>query len=424
MDNLYLTMYDYISNLKIIDTHEHLPSYPHLNNVNSDIINEVLSIYLEDDLMAAGIPMDDWRFIKNSKNDFHERWTRLQPFWEFCYNTGYFRMIRKALKGIYGVEDLNAENLDQVNAQFLELQKRDRYEDILKNACNIEYVVLDVIDCNMDVDRRYFKPVIRANALILPCSAQDVENLEMLAGFSICSFSDWLDACTIYLEDAYSKGAVGIKNSLAYMRGISYKRETFYDAEKSFNETFFKFRTVPRWENRTISLGEAAQNYIMHHILQFAEKKKLVYQIHTGELAGGPNYINMSDPALMTNLFIEYPNVTFDIMHIGYPYFRTLAAIAKMFPNVYIDMCWAHMLSPKSSIESLSEYLDSVPHNKILAFGGDSHIIDGSYGHLMLARENVATVLAEKVACGAYTLEKAKEIAENIFYNNPKRIFG
>ena len=38
----------------------------------------------------------------------------------------------------------------------------------------------------------------------------------------------------------------------------------------------------------------------------------------------------------------------FDIFHIGYPYQQTLSALAKNFANVYIDMCWAHIISPDS----------------------------------------------------------------------------
>jgi hypothetical protein len=47
---------------------------------------------------------------------------------------------------------------------------------------------------------------------------------------------------------------------------------------------------------------------------------------------------------------------------------------------------------PRSS--ALVEWLDTVPANKISAFGGDYIFVDGVYGHQYLARQNVARALA------------------------------
>jgi len=126
---------------------------------------------------------------------------------------------------------------------------------------------------------------------------------------------------------------------------------------------------------------------------------------------------------LLSNLFLEYPNVDFDIFHIGYPYQQVLSVLAKTFPNVYIDMCWAHIISPTASINALIEWIDSVSINKISAFGGDYCFIDGVYGHRYLARINVSKSLARKVEDGVFDIEKAKEISMMLFYNNPFKIF-
>jgi predicted TIM-barrel fold metal-dependent hydrolase len=162
---------------------------------------------------------------------------------------------------------------------------------------------------------------------------------------------------------------------------------------------------------------------MMHHILKIADSKGLVIQFHTGLLEGNGNYINNSDPSLLNNLFFKYPNTTFDIFHIGYPYQTKLAALGKMFPNVFIDMCWAHIISPFASRQALSDYLDTVPYTKISAFGGDYLFVDGVYGHLQLAKENVSRVLSEKVSEGVFDIDRALLIARNLFYDNPLRIF-
>jgi len=94
-----------------------------------------------------------------------------------------------------------------------------------------------------------------------------------------------------------------------------------------------------------------------------------------------------------------------------------------MFPNVIIDMAWAHIISPEACVRGLVEWLDAVPANKICAFGGDYLFPDGVVGHAALARQNVARALAAKVDRGVFDLDRAKEIAGWVFVDNPKRVF-
>ena len=130
-----------------------------------------------------------------------------------------------------------------------------------------------------------------------------------------------------------------------------------------------------------------------------------------------------SDPGLLSNLFPMYPDIDFDLFHIGYPYQNVVTVLSKTFPNVFIDMCWSHIVSPHASVNALVEWFDSVPVNKISAFGGDYLFIDGVYGHLCLARHNVCTALTRKVEEGVIGVDRAADIAEMLFYSNPMRIF-
>jgi hypothetical protein len=101
-----------------------------------------------------------------------------------------------------------------------------------------------------------------------------------------------------------------------------------------------------------------------------------------------------------------------------------LGVLAKNFPNVFIDMCWGHVISPEASRRALVEWLDTVPANKISAFGGDYGFVDGVYGHQYIARRNVAAALAVKVDDGSMSLTRATEIATWVFVDNPGRLFG
>jgi len=166
------------------------------------------------------------------------------------------------------------------------------------------------------------------------------------------------------------------------------------------------------------------QDHMMHHVLRLADRRGLVLQVHTGLQEGNGNYIRHSDPSLLTNLFMEYPDVRFDCFHIGYPYQQVLAALAKNFRNVFIDFAWAHIISPAAAVTALVEYLDSVPANKISGFGGDYILVDGVYGHQYIARQNIARALAFKVDQSAFGIDDARRIARMLLHDNPVEIFG
>ena len=162
----------------------------------------------------------------------------------------------------------------------------------------------------------------------------------------------------------------------------------------------------------------------MHHLLALADERGLTMQVHTGLQEGNGNIITDANPTLLTNLFIEYGNVKFDIFHMGYPYMLELSNLAKNFQNVFIDMCWGHIISPEAARRALIEWLDAVPANKISAFGGDYAFVDGVYGHQELARRNVARALADKVEEDCFSVDQACQIARMLFVDNPERLFG
>lgn len=87
-------------------------------------------------------------------------------------------------------------------------------------------------------------------------------------------------------------------------------------------------------------------------------------------------------------------------------------------------MAWANIISPYAVRDALYEMLETVPWNKIFAFGGDYLFYDGVVGHVELARRNVAMVLAKKVDEGELTLGLAEKILAGLLHENAEKIFG
>ena len=103
---------------------------------------------------------------------------------------------------------------------------------------------------------------------------------------------------------------------------------------------------------------------------------------------------------------------------IGFPYQEKLSVLAKVFANVFVDFSWMYVVSPEVSRRAMSEYLETVPSNKILGFGGDFIYAELAYAHAKMARRAVAQVLAAKVADGYCSETKALELGRRILYGN------
>lgn len=101
-----------------------------------------------------------------------------------------------------------------------------------------------------------------------------------------------------------------------------------------------------------------------------------------------------------------------------------LDRLNKLFRNVYVDLCWLHIISPEMAKRALHELIETVPANKILGFGGDFFHVEGAYAHAQMARSVTAEVLAEKVEQGYLMEEEAASLLERILHQNGRELFG
>jgi len=416
----YEELRDHIDSLKIIDTHEHLSDEANRPK-ETDVLAEWLTHYFSCDLVSAGLSDEGLERAKDGTGDLMQRWALVEPYWHAAGSTGYGRALDLAARDIYGIEGVTRDTIGSLNEKFLAAREQGgHYQRVLKDKGGI---ALSLTDQNLDCDRTFFASVTRLDAFIMPTHRNETVLKGRELGLKIHCLGDWKEAMRLQLErDMTQRGAVAVKMGLAYSRSLEFHKATAADAERDFNELFANAHS-PVWR-LGIKVGRALQDHMMHHLMTLCDQRGLTVQVHTGIQEGNGNVITDSNPVLLTNLFLEYGDITFDIFHIGYPYERELSNLAKNFRNVVIDMCWAHIISPEAARRALVEFLDAVPANKINAFGGDYCFVDGVYGHQRIARQNVAMSLAQKVEDGSMDLDRAKEIATWVFVDNPVRVFN
>ena len=430
VDPIYDEIKGHVDRIRLVDTHEHLIPERERLKADVDVLATFFSHYASSDLRSAGMTEGDLRKIRNPKVPLEERWDVFEPWWEMIRNTGYARAVEIAARDLYGVDGISSETYVELSEKIRERNREGLYRWVLKERSGIDVSINDTI--NVEVDRSLFAPVYRFSEFLNVRDRKNLEDLGRKAGGLIHNFGDMVSALKAEIGRLAPK-IVGVKIGLAYARPIKFEKVRFSEAEEAFNAIYrvegMKINDDP--ESGRVRVPEypgyealrPMQDYLVHVMIGEAERRGLPIQIHTGLQEGNENVVSHSNPELLINLFMEYRDARFDIFHGAWPYWEELGAIAKNFPNVYIDMCWMHIISPARSRSALSDWLDEVPANKIMGFGGDYIFVEGAYGHSVIARENVAKVLASKVEEGTYSMEQAKKYASWILRENPLRLF-
>ncbi len=420
----FRSLLDHVHPLKIIDTHEHLP-FEVERPKDSDVLAEWLQHYFSCDLVSAGLSDSDLALVRDSHQDIKSRWKIVEPYWHAAETTGYGRSLAIAARDLYGIDTINARTIEKLDRLFKESRARGgHYQFVLRDKSGIALSIRDSMPIPYQETADPFVFTMRTDGFMCPTHYSQMRATGADVGVAVHTLADWMEATRRHIERSLngSTRVVCLKCGLAYHRSLRFEKVTYAEAERAFNE-FFSDRNLPDWRP-PVKAAQALSDWMMHFVCRVADDNKLVYQIHTGLQEGNGNVIYDSHPALLTNLFLEYRNTRFDVFHMGYPYVMELGALAKNFRNVFIDMCWGHIISPEAARRALVEWLDVVPANKISAFGGDYCFVDGVYGHQFLARQNVAAALAQKVADDSLSLSRAKEVAGWLFVDNPRRLFG
>ncbi len=408
-----------IDDISLVDSHEHYLTEE--NHVGDGATFFKFLHYCDCDMTSAGMPWDVRFAMRESGNmSADEQWAVFGPYWEAIRLTGYGQALKIMAEDLFGAE-IGEENLQTLNDNAGSFAKPGYFKTLLRERSNIATamrIVWPFSPTHCDGDYLHPVPVFDHYATVR--SRNDIERLEEDSGVTTYDFADLLRALDTKFELMSKQGMVGVKIFLAYKRILRFEQVARSEAETLF------LRCTQAFGDTSLGFEETKplQDYMVHQIIRRAMDLGVPIQIHTGYQNDNANFVANSRPSHLANLFVAYPSAKFCPLHGGYPYTGEFITSAKVFPNVYPDLAWCYIISPRRTKALLHELLDTVPANKILAFGGDYNFPEGSYAHAKMARRVMCEVLSEKVTHGDLSEDEAVKTAQLLFHDNAARLYG
>jgi predicted TIM-barrel fold metal-dependent hydrolase len=423
-DDARKTLFQRVFATPLIDTHEHLieekerlqgASNP---RVSCDDWAFLLSHYLDSDLNAAGMPRSAHDRFFSPKTDPGEKWALLEPYWPAVKNTGYGQAVRLAVRELYEVEDLSAATIGRVQAAYERTRRPGFYREILNRRANIESCQVNCLTGEPFKQSDMPDFLMQDIGIVGMFAGPAIKTYSEPTGIKVGALSDWHRVIDWWFEQ-YGSLAVAVKSQQAYSRDIDYAKVSAETAAPLFKQVL---------EGQ--KLGEPARTQLEDHLFWHAVEKAtacgLPVKLHTGYYAGD-NYMPLErvrgNPASAARLCRLAPGTKFVFMHIGYPYYEEMLAVAKHYTNACIDMCWSWIINPVAAKDFLKKFLVAAPANKILTFGGDYIPVEPVLGHALIARRGIALALSELVEEGWIGLDDALALVDPIMHGNARKIF-
>ena len=423
-DRLYTKLLERIQEIEIIDTHEHIMRQEEVRKEGLNLFRVFEYSYARLDFTSAGMPPEVWE-----KDNAREIWAVWRGFQEQVGLTCFFKNIIRALQDLYGLEGnrITEDNWPELSEKIVKAyERRDWYEYVLNKRVKVRISFLDNFWSvgKFAFDPAIFVPVLRTNPLILGRGFVSqypkgkfahtlVEELAREWEISLEDFESYLMLIDTAIRKYKGHGALAVKIGTAYERSLFFEKVSRDEAARLYAKAPTELSANEQ---------KKLQDFMAHYVIQKATQEDLPVQIHTGILARNANTLSNSNPEKLNNLFLDYPETKFVLLHLSFPYIRQAFSLSKMFPNVFLDFCWVPMISEKVAVQALDEFLDLVPYNKLM-WGGDSFRVEGAYAAACVTREVMASVLAERVKKGDMDLEMAIRVSEAILHGNARDLF-
>ena len=277
-----------------------------------------------------------------------------------------------------------------------------------------------LIDTGYGTDTTFGLDELRGLA---PCRIEEVLRLEPMIERLILGsvdFGAFLDAYRAALDDLRARGIVGLKSVIAYRTGLALEAVDRATAAVAFAEV----HEAARRDGHLRIASKPLLDHLVVIAVEESARQGVPIQFHTG--LGDPDLdLPKADPAALRLIFSDrFRAAPIVLLHTGYPYVRSLAYLAAMYPNVYADMGEAIMFAAGEATQITRELLGLAPASKILLSTDASLVPELYWVGARLGRRALGRVLDEHIADGAIDERTALDWAERILWRNSERVYG
>lgn len=410
----------------LMDTHEHLPpESKRLENLGNSSLSPAydfglfMSHYTNSELRVAGMSGDEYEKLVRPGLTPKEKWKVVAPYYARCRNTGYQLCVRESVRALYGEEDIREDNCEEISRRLRAEVQPGFYRRILRDVANIEHAQVNCLNSPVFREEEPASDLLSYDLWTVNiATGVNLKTLRACAGGEVATLKQAHETIDRVFEK-YGPRAIAVKDQCAYHRRLDFE-------DVSDERAAPLFQRFAGGEELTPDEMKALQDNLFRRCVQRATEYKLPVKLHTG-YAAGHNSMNLArvrdNICDVARLAHDFPDITFVLMHIAYPYQHELISLCKQYSNVYADMCWAWIIDPASATRFLKEFLMAAPACKVFTFGGDYIPVELVPGHARIARRGIALALSQLVRDGWLEESDVPDLVERIMRGNAKEVY-
>ncbi len=410
----------FISSSPLASTHEHLDYEATYTKNPPDILRNLFYNYVPADLVVAGAAPAAVEALLDSGNpDIRGRFQAVEQAWQAVRFTGYGEAVRIIASEIYDIHEITADALETAHANSPTFGEPGERLRILRDVANLDHVQIDHFQRPVPIEAPgpdFFLYDINWAAM---CSGTpDLEPLAEETGVTVTDLASLREAMETVFEQNAAK-AVAIKAQHAYNRTLRWQERSDAEAEAALAAYLIDADGIT--EEQRLCLGD----WCWARGVELSIDYNLPFKIHTGYYAGHSRMpVDYIKSGHLTPLLAKYLDARFVLMHIAYPYSEELLALAKHYPNVAVDLCWAWSINPYAAADFVRRYIHAAPANKLFIFGGDTHLPAATLAYSKQARAWLTRALQAEVDEKLLTETEAISLAQRFMTKNQDEYFG
>ena len=411
-ENLHDRINEAVCQIRAIDTHVHIEVE---KPVAASIWNVLSYHNYTKELVAAGMPAE----ILTSTAPDEERLPDLAKCYPRSSTSMHAWMVRKLLAGLYEWDQpVTPENVCELARRAAERSKAKGWERSVAKKCGIVRTVATVdwkhIPAEYDKTLYTLMTVVWSNA---DEELKFVKSIEADTGVPISGLKS--------LEEGISKLADAWKSAgMCAIRVVIENDPPFSMPEQGDAE-----RSLAKYLKRQANAGELrmVRDFMLNAICREAGERGLVVQSYVGVRAVGGLPFPVFPPDHANGLFqliANNPKTKFDMATVSPELLNQFTVMAKHLPNLHLLGMWWFVQFPSVMHRFYRLRLEALPVSKWSAMFTDAYSVEWQYGKSVLIRKELAKALTSYVEDGYVDEGQAINVAKNVLYDSPARLYG